>query len=151
MPSEPLVFLDTSAHFAAVFSAQGGGRAILRIGESGAVRLVVCAQVLREVEDVFRRKAPARLGVLAAMLTRAGVLGIDDGEVQAVEPLVVLTKHPPDAIVLEAALRCGADYLVTLDRRHLLVLDGRAEIELLRIGTPGDFLAWYRASLPPEP
>jgi len=45
-----------------------------------------------------------------------------------------------DAHVLAAALACRAEYLLTLDRRHLLtdkVLDAGLPIEVL---TPGTFL-----------
>ncbi len=41
------VFIDTSVLFAAVLSATGGSRLILKLGEAGVLRLVVSRQVLR--------------------------------------------------------------------------------------------------------
>ena len=58
MPAKVSVFLDTSALFAGIWSATGGGRMILKLGEAGAIRLLVCPQVLDEIESALRRKAP---------------------------------------------------------------------------------------------
>jgi hypothetical protein len=55
--------------------------------------------------------------------------------------------HPKDAAVLAAAMRAGVNYLVTLDRRHFLDDPEVARRSGLRIGTPGDFIAWFRALL----
>ena len=55
---ETRVFLDTSALFAAVLSSGGGARALLKLGESGAIRIWVGPTVLQEADEVFRRKAP---------------------------------------------------------------------------------------------
>ncbi len=44
-----------------------------------------------------------------------------------------------------AAWTANTDYLVTLDKQHFL---GNASLKaavLFPVGTPGDFLAWYRA------
>ncbi|MFN3762764.1 MAG: hypothetical protein ACK4WK_06130 [Anaerolineae bacterium] len=39
------------------------------------------------------------------------------------------------------------DYLVTLDRRHFLDDPEVSRRSGLRIGTPGDFLTWFRVLL----
>lgn len=45
-----------------------------------------------------------------------------------------------DAHVLAAALACGAAYLLTLDRRHLMTPAVQSAGLPLRVVTPGDFL-----------
>jgi len=55
--------------------------------------------------------------------------------------------HPKDAAILAAAMRAGVDYLVTLDRRHFLDDPEVARRSGLRIGAPGDSIAWFRALL----
>ena len=45
-----------------------------------------------------------------------------------------------DAHVLAGALECSADYLLTLDRRHLITPGVQAAGLLLKVMTPGDFL-----------
>jgi len=44
-------------------------------------------------------------------------------------------------------MRAGVDYLVTLDRRHFLDDPEVARRSGLRIGAPGDSIAWFRALL----
>lgn len=55
-------FLDTSALFAGIWSAEGGARMLLKLGETGAIRLLVSSHVLDEIERALRRKAPDTLG-----------------------------------------------------------------------------------------
>ncbi len=55
-----------------------------------------------------------------------------------------------DAHVLAAALECGAAYLMTLDRRHLLTpVVGSAGLPT-RVVTPGDFLKEIASPNPPS-
>jgi predicted nucleic acid-binding protein len=51
-----------------------------------------------------------------------------------------LLTSEKDAHVLAAALACKADWLVTLDRRHLLTPAVLGASLPLHAGTPGDFL-----------
>ena len=46
---------------------------ILKLGEAGAVQLWVSSQVLKELENVLRRKAANTLGSLTLILDRSGV------------------------------------------------------------------------------
>jgi predicted nucleic acid-binding protein len=55
--------------------------------------------------------------------------------------------HPKDAPILAAAMSLEVDYLVTLNRKHFLDDPEVARKSGLRIGTPGDFLAWFRKRL----
>ncbi|HEY64903.1 MAG TPA: hypothetical protein G4O02_10065 [Caldilineae bacterium] len=49
--------------------------------------------------------------------------------------------------IIVAAMKARADYLVTLNRRHFIDDPNVATLSGLRIGTPGDALAWVRAQL----
>ncbi len=57
-------------------------------------------------------------------------------EIVTCEPVV----GEKDAHVLAAALKSGADILLTLDRKHLLTKQARAAVAGLNIVTPGEFL-----------
>ena len=46
MPARVRAFLDTNALFAGIWSVEGGARMILKLGEAGAIRLLVSSQVL---------------------------------------------------------------------------------------------------------
>ena len=140
-------FLDTSALFAGIWSAEGGSRMILKLGEAGAVRLLVGPQVLDEIESALRRKAPDMLGLLALLLDRSGVEVVLSPTSDTVRDSEVLTGHSGDAQVLAAAWAAGVDYFVTLDRKHFLDNPTLRDAVPFPVGTPGDFLAWYRAQL----
>jgi hypothetical protein len=49
--------------------------------------------------------------------------------------------------VLAAARQVEIDYLVTLDQEHFLSNTPLRTAMPFLIGTPGDFLAWYREQL----
>ena len=143
----PSVFLDASALFAAVFSSTGGARLILRLAESAVLELVISSQVLVEAEGALRRKAPEALGHMALLLDRAHcqvVANPTPEEIKAWEPVL---PYLPDAAVLTAAVSAGADYLVTLDRRHFIENPQLMASPPLPVGTPGDCLAWLRRKL----
>jgi predicted nucleic acid-binding protein len=141
---KPRVFLDSSALFAAILSAAGGARLILHLAEGGAVEVVISAHVLAEVENALRRKVPEALGYLALLLDRANCQIVTNPPTEQVRAWEELVSYLPDAAVLAAAIGVQADYLVTLDRRHLLENPRLAASPPLPIGTLGDFVAWLR-------
>ena len=144
---KPRVFLDASALFAAAFSATGGVRMILKLAEGGLIDLVVSSQVLAEAEGALRRKAPHALGYLALLLDLTHCRVVPNPTPAQVDEWVPIIPYPPDAAVLAAAVGVGADYLVTLDRRHLLENPDLMASLPLPVGTPGDCLAWLRRGL----
>jgi len=138
------VFLDTSVLFAGIWSSEGGARMILRLGEAGAIRLLVAPQVLDEIEGALRRKAPDMLGLLALLLNRSGIEVVPVPSPEAVDQSRSLTNHVGDAQILAAAWAAAVDYFVTLDRVHFLDNPGMRAAVPFPLGTPGDFLIWYR-------
>ena len=117
---------------------------ILKLGEAGAINLLVNSTVLSEIERALRRKAPNSLGALALLLDQSGIEVASEPSEQSVRGCLSLTSHPGDAHILAAAWDVEVDYFVTLDRQHFL--DNRTLIGSVpfQTGTPGDFLAWYR-------
>ena len=143
-------FLDTSALFAAIWSEEGGGRMLLRLGEAGAVQIVVSRQVLAELERAIRSKAPHALGSLAVLLDRIHVEVAPEPSREVLTTCEGLVAHPGDAKVLGAAVASGVDYLVTFDRQHFLENAKLRQALPFIVGTPGDFLAWFRGRLTGE-
>jgi predicted nucleic acid-binding protein len=141
-PPPAKVFLNTSVIFAAVLSPQGGARMILHLGEIGYLHLLAGPQVLRECEEVVRRKAPSSLPDLALLLDAARVEITPEASPESLQRALRWLAYPPDARILAEALEAGADWLVTHDVRHFPALPPNALP--LRIGTPGDLLGWLR-------
>ena len=67
-PTNLKVFLDSSVVFAAVLSPTGGARKLFQLGEAGLLRLFIGPNVLRECEEVVRRKSLVSLPTLAQLL-----------------------------------------------------------------------------------
>ena len=147
MRSKPRLFLDTSALFAGIWSAQGGARMLLKLGEAGAVELLVSSQVLEEIEDVMRRKAAQLLPTLALLLDRSQTKIEPTAPSEIVERCNSLVSHAGDAHILSDAWANQADFLVTLDRAHFLDVPGLDGQVPFLIGTPGDCLNWIREKL----
>lgn len=141
------LFLDSSALFAGIVSADGAARALLLLAELGQVRLLISEQVIAETERAIARKAPGVLGELrqAILQSQAGILS--DPDPQDVCEHLDWMVDPADVPILLAAMRAKVDYLVTLNRRHFLDDPQVAQRSRLRIGTPGDALAWVRSQL----
>ena len=149
MPRDIRVFLDTSAVFAAMQSESGGARLILKLGEAGALSLWIGHWVLQEAEAVLSRKSPASKPYLALLLDRAQVhVGAGAGADVLAQAQAVI-DYLPDAQIVAEALASNPDYLVSFDRKHL-VGNTRAAGLPFPIGTPADFLAWFRARLASE-
>jgi predicted nucleic acid-binding protein len=147
MLAEWRVFLDTSALFSGIWSAEGGARLILKLGETGAIQIISGRHVLAEIESVMQRKAPHLKADLAILLDR-----LDLEIVSVVDPIKLarfqsLITHPADAVVLAEAWTAGVSYFVTLDKEHFLnSIDLGVHIPF-PIGLPGTFLSWYRNEL----
>lgn len=140
------VFLDTSALFAAVLSATGGARALLKLGESGVIGVWLGPMVLKEADEVFQRKAPDLLPLLAILLHQAQAQTGPAATAEQQARTALLVDYAPDARIVAEALACRADFLVTHDQQHLL-RNSRLDVLSFRVGTPGDCLAWLRQHL----
>jgi predicted nucleic acid-binding protein len=147
MATEPRIFLDTSAIFAGLWSPDGGGRMILKLGEAGALKLITSRDVLGELERAFRRKAPELLGELAIIMDRSRFEIEPSPKKRGMENNLILVGHPGDASIITAARSMDVDFFVTLDRKHFIQNKRLVKEVSFPIGTPGDMLEWYRREL----
>lgn len=140
----PDIFLDISALFSGIWSATGGARMLLKLGEAHAVKLSVSSLVLSEIESVLRHKSPQSLGTLALLLDRSRIAVVSSVSKKHSVTCQSIVNYTPDAIVLAAAWTAGVDYFVTLDRKHFLSNQQIPDVVPFVVGTPGSCLAWYR-------
>lgn len=143
--NRPKIFLDTSALFSAIWSDSGGGRLILKLGEAGLIQILVGSQVLSEISDVLKRKAPQSLPNLAFLLDRCQVDTVSNTDDKILNRSMDLVAYRADALVLAEAIQGQCDFFVTLDREHFIknpLLPGNLPH---MIGTPGDCIQWLRA------
>lgn len=145
--SVPDLFLDSSALIAGIASPTGAARALLLLGETRKIQLSISEQVVAETERAVARKIPAVLSLVRQVILNSGVRIYPDPAYSDVQACLPWMDDPADVPILVAAMAAKVDYLVTLNHKHLLEDASLAQKSGLRIGTPGDALAWVREEL----
>jgi predicted nucleic acid-binding protein len=145
--TSPELFFDSSALFAGIVSASGASRALLLLAEAGQVSITVSEQVVAETERTVARKIPRALPEFREAIRATGLRIIRDPTPDEIEAYADIIAHRADVPIVVAAMQSKTDYLVTLNRRHFIDDPAAANRSGLRIGTPGDALAWVRRTL----
>ena len=111
-------FLDTTIIFAAALSPHGASREIIRRGLQGTVGLVLSDVVIEEARRNIANRYPELLDVLEMFFTSVPfeIVQATQKEVITAATYVVLK----DAPIVAAAQRARVDYLVTMDKQHLV-------------------------------
>ena len=135
-----LVFLDASVLVAASRSPSGGSALAMEMCRGRRFRAALTARVLLEA----RVNIAEKFGEPELLRFYQQVAALDTEMVpppskERLSECVPLTTEK-DAHVLAAALACKADYLLTLDRRHLLTPSVLSAGLPLGVMTPGEFL-----------
>lgn len=143
------VFLDTSALFAGIWSNSGGARLVLQLGEAGAIHLLVSPQVLLEAERALRRKAPEALPDFALLIERTGLQVVATASADEAKRFHDLIEHAGDAQVMADAAGAKPHFFVTLDKEHFLANRRLSSAVQFPLGTPGDFIGWFRQHVSP--
>ena len=141
------IFLDSSALIAGVLSETGAAHVLLLLGESEDILLTVSEMVIVESERSIALKSPQNIPILRNSIVTSNLKIVRDPSAKEVETNLYLISDPNDVPVLLAAMKAKVDYLVTHNRKHFLDDPKVAEKSGLRIGTPGDALAWLREQL----
>ena len=116
---------------------------IFRLGEIGLVDLYMGPAVIKEADEVVRRKAPESMPGLARLLDTAGIRPSVPATARALSLAYSCVQYSPDAQVLAEAICASADWFIPHDKDHFL-RNQRLEKLPFRVGTPGDFLHWLR-------
>ena len=141
------LFLDSSALILGIISSEDAARVLLLLAEDGKIKFSVSQQVLVETERNLARKAPNTLPFAREMIRAANIYILRDPSLLEVEEHMGWISHAADVPILVAAARANVDFLVTLNRHHFIDDRDVAVRSGLRIGTPGDALAWVREKL----
>jgi predicted nucleic acid-binding protein len=120
---------------------------LLLLAEEDLIVVTISEQVVAETERAVARKVPRALLTYREAVRTTGLRIVQDPSPQEVEAHRDIISHPPDVPIVVAAMQAGVDYLVTLNRRHFMDDPRVAARARLRIGTPGDALAWVRGRL----
>jgi predicted nucleic acid-binding protein len=145
------IFFDSSALIAGIISEQGAARALLLLAEDERIQITISEQVIVEVERSLARKAPRTLPFAREMILRANLLILRDPPSVEVLARTDWIAHAADVPILVSAYLAQAGFLATLNVKHFIDDPQAALRSGLRIGTPGDALAWAREQLTGQP
>lgn len=141
------IFLDSSALIAGAISETGAAHVLLQLGESEDILLTISEMVIVESERSIAKKSPRNLNDLRKLIKTAKLMIVNDPSKKEVEANLYLIEDPNDLPILLAAMKAKVDYLATHNRKHFLDDPNVAERAGIKIGTPGDVLAWIRENL----
>jgi predicted nucleic acid-binding protein len=140
------IFFDSSALISGVISTNGAARVLLQLAESDELVIIINEQVIAETERILAKKSPRNLPAYRSFI-KAVHPTIMKEFADDVARCLYMISDPTDAPILAAAIKAKVDFLVTHNRRHFLDDPKVAERSGLKIGTPGDALAWIRGNL----
>ena len=141
------IFLDSSALIAGIISETGAAHVLLQLGETEDIVLIISEVVINETNRSIARKSPENLDDVHEEVARARIQIIPDPPDEEIQANLYLMDDPNDIPILLAAMKAKVDYLATHDHKHFLDNPKIAERSGLKIGTPGDVLAWIRENL----
>ena len=141
------IFLDSSALIAGAISDTGAAHVLLQLGETGDIILTISEMVLVESERVIAKKSPHNLNDLRRLIQTAKLRIVKDPSKEKVKANLYLIEDPNDVPILLAAMEAKVDCLTTHNRKHFLEDSKVAERAGIKIGTPGDVIAWLREHL----
>jgi predicted nucleic acid-binding protein len=134
------VFLDASVLIAAAASPSGGSSLLLEICCGKGCRAVTTKRVLLEAQRNVRKKfsEPDLIRFYREIASLELEIAQPATEEELAEYAQLIDRK--DAHVLAAAIKSGASFLVTLDRKHFMTRQIREAGLPLSILTPGEFI-----------
>lgn len=144
------IFLDSSALIAGIISEKGAAHVLLQLGETQDIVLTVSELVVAETTYSIKLKSPKNFDNIQLHIKKSKVVIVPDPPDEEIDAQLYLMDDPDDVPILLAAMKAKVDYLATHDRKHFLDDPGVSERSGLKIGTPGDVLAWVRENLTNE-
>jgi len=130
------VLLDTNVIISALYLG-GKPLKILELGKSGELEIWLSPFILEEIQRVLSEKLNWETKRIRTTLVYL------ESFTKLVQPRIslnVIKGKEADNRILEAAVECKADFLVTGDSRHLQPLQSYKGIKIL---SPSDFLAQF--------
>lgn len=132
------VYFDASVIIAAMFSSQGGSAKLIQFARAGIVAGITSQTIIEEIESNSAKinKNPRQIRQFiknSLILVRKRIIL---SETAVYENIV----DADDAHVIAGAKLTKSDYLVTLDRKHLLKEGVKSKVKPIKIVTPKELL-----------
>lgn len=138
------VFVDTSVFFSACYSQTGASFEIFRLAINEVVQLITSEYVLEETRRNLADKSPQDLPRFSNFRESIGFEIASPSKQEVLE--AAQYTDVKDSPIVAAARHAGVDYLVSLDRRHLIGQATVIERSGISILLPEDMLRVLRDS-----
>jgi len=135
-------FVDASVLFAAAYSETGASREIIRQAIRDKIRLVASQLVFEEARRNLQDKAPEVVADFESLRDAVGFEIVRPTKREVEEALQYTAAK--DAPIVAAARKARVDYLVSLDRHHLVDVPEVAKRSGLKILLPSELLEEIR-------
>jgi len=135
-------FVDASVLFAAAYSETGASREIIRQAIRDKIRLVASQLVFEEARRNLQDKAPEVVADFENLRDAVGFEIVRPTKREVEEALQYTAAK--DAPIVAAARKARVDYLVSLDRHHLVDVPEVAKRSGLKILLPSELLEEIR-------
>ena len=116
----------------------GASATILDLCEARVLQMVVSRQILIEADRNFAAKFPQLVGRFRQFMHHLAPLMVEDPTPESMEKAATIVDRK-DAPILAAAQNAHVDFLITLDKRHLLNPKTRQKV-MLKVVSPIEFL-----------
>jgi predicted nucleic acid-binding protein len=138
------VFVDASVLFSACYSASGASRELLRLAAQGQVTLIISDVILEEARRNLSAKAPQAVPFLDQVATLIPFETVAPDRQEVLDACAYTELK--DAPIVAAAIKAQVNYLVSLDRAHLVDTPKVAEGAGVPVVVPGELLRIVRNS-----
>lgn len=132
------VFLDASVIIAAIISQTGGSAKILSLVKSGNIIGITSQSVIDEIEEHLDKIGKSKIE-LANYLNLSKILIRERVKIIEIQPFLKKIDEE-DAHLIAGAKLTKADFLVSLDKKHLLNEEIKNKFFSLEIVSPKEFL-----------
>jgi predicted nucleic acid-binding protein len=112
------IFLDSSALYAAAFSATGPARRLILKGLEGSITLAISDLVLEEAKRNLTKNAPVALPYFTILADLFSPVITNPTKAEVLKAAQIV--HLKDAPIVAGAAKAKAGYLATHDVKHLL-------------------------------
>lgn len=135
------LFLDASVIIAATLSPKGGSAKVIKLGQLGSWAQITSQTVIDEVKDHTGKIGKSTIEIDQFIKEHSVIVRKRMTKLE-IKPFIELVDAS-DAHLIAGSKLTGADFLVTLDKKHLLKEDIKNRFKPLKIVNPEELLRKY--------
>ncbi|MBU1322524.1 putative toxin-antitoxin system toxin component, PIN family [Patescibacteria group bacterium] len=132
------VFLDASVILSGMASPQGGSGFLLKAAKQKKIILIATPLIINEVNRHLA-KLKLQSKQLKTLLNRQIIRLVKDPDETTIARCCRLTADPDDAHVLAGAILANVNFLLSLDKKHILTKRVKKHLFPIRVFSPEQF------------